>query len=199
MRLRAVLMVALLVMAACGTLPQVRYYTLASAAPTVAPAAAPDAGVGYRVAIGPVTVPEALDRPQIVLRMAPNRYAIADTERWAEPLKREIPRVLAADAGQRLPAARVAAQTQYGGQGADYRVPIDILRFESVPAESITLEAAWSVRNAAGERLHEARFVQIEKVEAPGVAPLVSAHAKALAALAEEIAVAVQTLVQAKR
>ena len=78
-------------------------------------------------------------------------------------------------------------------------MPIDILRFESVPAESITLEAAWSVRNAAGERLHEARFVQIEKVEAPGVAPLVSAHAKALAALAEEIAVAVQTLVQAKR
>ena len=142
---------ALRALAGCATPMRTRrYYTLSSGSPGVATTASvvPD----YRVAIGPVTVPEALDRLQIVLRVAPNRYAISDTERWLEPLKREIPRVIANEVGQRLHAARVAAHLQHGGQNADYQVLIEVLRFESMPGASITLEAAWSVRNRAGVR-----------------------------------------------
>lgn len=199
MKLRTVLIIALLlVLAACATPVKTRYYTLSAGSSP--PAAAEVSGVpGYRVAIGPVTVPDALDRQQIVLRVAPNRYAILDAERWTEPLKSEIPRVLAEEVGKRLPAARVAAQLQYGGQGADYRVLIDVLRFESVPGESITLEAAWSVQNRAGERLREAHSIFVEQVKAPGVAPLVNAHVKALDALGREIAEALDFLAKASR
>ena len=144
-------------------------------------------------------MPEALDRPQIVLRVAPNRHAISDAEHWSEPLKREIPRVIAEEVGQWLSSARVAAHMQQSGQGADFRVLIDVLRFESVPGESITLDAAWSVRSRAGARLREARSVFVERVHAPGVAPLVAAHQEALAALGRKIAEAVDTLAQSKR
>ncbi|BAN36245.1 hypothetical protein SCD_n02437 [Sulfuricella denitrificans skB26] len=198
MKLGAVLAASLLLtLAACATPAKTRYYTLSGVSP---PSATEVTGVpDYRVAIGPVTVPDALDRQQIVLRVAPNRNAILDDERWSEPLKREIPRVLAEEVGQRLPAARVAVYLQYGGQGADYRVLIDVLSFESVPGESITLEAAWSVRNRAGERLREAHSVFVERVNAPGVTPLVSAHAKALDALGREIAEVLDSLTRAKR
>lgn len=195
MKLRHGCLLLLLALGACAAPATIRYYTLSGPAGRLAPSATP----GYRVAIGPVSVPEALDRPQLVLRVAPERYAIADDERWSEALKREIPRVLAQEVARRLPAARVATNFQYGGQDADYRVWIDVLQFESVPGQSATLEAAWSVRNRAGLRLHEARSVLLEQVHEPGVDALVSAHAKALAALGGEIAAAVQALVRDKR
>ena len=153
----------------------------------------------YRVAIGPATVPEALDRQQIVLSIAPNRYVISDNERWSEPLKREIPRVIAEAVGQRLPRAQVAAHVQYGGQGADYQVLIDVLRFESVPGKSITLEASWSVRNRAGERLSEARSVFVEQVNAPGISALVAAHEKALTTFSHEIAEILNSLARPRQ
>ena len=197
MRLRGVLVLSLMALVACAAPATKRYYTLSGASPP--PARTTGAAPDYRVAIGPVTVPEALDRPQIVLRVAPNRYAISDAEHWSEPLKREIPRVIAEEVGQWLSSARVAAHMQQSGQGADFRVLIDVLRFESVPGESITLDAAWSVRSRAGARLREARSVFVERVHAPGVAPLVAAHQEALAALGRKIAEAVDTLAQSKR
>jgi len=194
--LRVALTVSSLALVACTTPAQTHYYSLSLELPP--PANTARAARDYRVAIGPVTLPEALDRSQIVLRVAPNRYAIADAERWSEPLRLEIPRVIAEEVGQGLPAARVASYMQDGGQGADYRVLIDVLRFESVPGVSVTLEAAWSVRNRAGARVREAHFRLVEKVGVSGVAPLVAAHAKGLAALAQEIAAALVTLAQAQ-
>lgn len=195
-RVKAVLIVSLAALVGCATPAATRYYTLSGrlSAPALAASGVPE----YRVTIGPVTVPEPLDRLQIVLRVAPNRYAIADAERWSGYLKREIPRVIAEDVAQRLPAARVAADSQYGGQDANYRVLIDVLRFESVPGESITLEASWSVRSRGGERLREAHSVFVEQVQDAGVAPLVAAHETALAALGREIAKTVEALFREK-
>ena len=192
MKARVALAAAVLALAACAAPAPVRYYTLSSASPPAAQA--PGGKAKYRVTIGPVSLPETIDRQQVVLRVAPNRYAISDLDRWAEPLKREIPRVLAEDLARQLPEARVAAHMQYEGSGAEFRLPVDLLRFESAPAEAITLEALWSVRNGANERLHEAHSIIVEPVSAPGVAPLVAAHAKALAGLAREMAGAVEAL-----
>jgi len=193
---RRVLLVSLMALFGCTTLAQTRYYSLSSGSPPPNPANETPA---YRVAIGPATVPEALDRMQMVLRIAPNRYAISDTDRWSVPLKREIPRVLAEEVGHRLASARVAPYEQHSGQDADYRVLIDVVRLESVPGDSITLEAVWVVRNRSGESLRETRSVIVDQVNAPGVAPLVATQRSALAALGREIADAVDALTQAKR
>lgn len=188
--------ITLLALAACAAPATTRYYTLAGAAP---PAPAARESAIYSVAIGPATVPEALDRMQLVLRVAPDRYEIADAEYWSTPLKREIPPVIAGEVGMRLPEARVAAYVQHGGQDADYRVLIDVLRFDAAPGATVTLEAAWTVRNRAGLRLAAAQSTFVEAVDAPGFAPLVSAHRKALAALGHEIAAAVKALARANR
>lgn len=202
MRFGVVSLMPLLVLAACATPANTRYYTLSGGGAVVVKEAsrAADNRVGdLRVAIGPVTVPDALDRLQLVLSVSPNRHMISDNDNWSAPLKREIPRVVAEVVGQRLPAAHVAAYSQHGGQSADFGVLIDVRRFESVPGESITLDAVWTVRNRGGERLREARSVFVERVDAPGVDPLVRAHEKALVALGQEIAEAVGALASAKR
>lgn len=196
MRLHGIFLASLIVLAACATPAKTTFYTLLGNSPASVPQAA--AVADYRVAIGPVTVPEAVDRRQIVVSVGPNREEILDAENWSAPLKREIPRVVAEVVGQRLPAARVAAHSQYGGQDADYAVPIDVLRFASVPGKSVTLDAVWSIRDRRNRLLHEARSSFVEQVNAPGIGPLVSAHGKALAALGEEIATAMRTLAQAR-
>ncbi len=194
MKLRFVLFIALVTLGACASPVKTRYHMLSGESPVQAKAASETPE--YRVAIGPSTVPEALDRQQIVLNIAPNRYVISDNERWSEPLKREIPRVIAEAVGRRLPTARVAAHLQYGGQDADYRILIDVLRFESAPGKSITLEAKWGIRTRTGERLKEAHYVFTEKVSAPGITPLVTAHAKALDEFGREIAKSIDSIAQ---
>lgn len=194
MKLRDLLLViSLVTLAACASPSRTQYYTLSDRGP--GPDKTADSTAAYQVSIGPVSVPETLDRSQLVLRVAPNRYLISDSDHWLAPLKYEIPRVLVQEIGQGLPHARVAERM---GQGADYRVSLDVLRFESVPGESVAFEATWNVRNRAGIGLRKGHFFFEAPVKTPGVSPLVSAHAKALAELGREIAEAVDALVQAK-
>lgn len=187
MSLRGLLLAALL-LGGCATPAQTRYYSLDAGEPA---AAAQGAGE-YGVAVGPVTLPEALDRPQLVLRAGAGRYRVVDEERWIEPLKTEIPRVLAGDLARRLPAARVASHVQHGGRNADYRILIDIQRFESVLGESVTLDASWSLRGARGGR--SGRSTLTEPVGGADYAELVAAHRRALARLGEELAEAIEAL-----
>ncbi|MBS1138077.1 MAG: hypothetical protein H6R11_2031, partial [Proteobacteria bacterium] len=103
-------MAALCVAAAagCGSTPKAHFYTL-SAVPAAAGATAPSATAGYGVAVGPITVPEAVDRPQIVVRLSPSQVEISELHRWAAPLKSEIPRVIAEHLTRLLDTARVWA------------------------------------------------------------------------------------------
>ena len=52
-------------------------------------------GLDYGVAIGPVYVPDSVDRPQFVLRTPGAEVRIAEQVRWAEPLKEGIARAVA--------------------------------------------------------------------------------------------------------
>jgi hypothetical protein len=87
----AVLAVIAIALAACASPIQENFYTLSGpqAAMPAAGAAPPS------VFVGPVTVPEAVDRLPMVLSTAANQVEISDAHRWAEPLKASIPRVIA--------------------------------------------------------------------------------------------------------
>ncbi|MGH7185632.1 MAG: PqiC family protein [Pseudomonadota bacterium] len=85
----------------CGTPPHEHFYTLSDyplgdyTPGELASGDAAAAGSNYSVAIAPVSVPEGVDRPQMVVRAGTNRVELSELHRWAEPLKSEIPRVLA--------------------------------------------------------------------------------------------------------
>ena len=83
-----------LAVAGCSSTPATRFYSLASIAPA-APESPRPAGQGLAVAVGTVTLPAYLDRPQVVTR--PGVYAVhlAEFDRWSEPLQDMVPRVIA--------------------------------------------------------------------------------------------------------
>src|SRR5438067_5235774 len=127
-RLRGYAALLALVLCACSSAPTERFYTLSSSA-GAAPAAS---GRPYLVAVGPVTVPAMVDRPQIVLSVATNRVSLQEQSRWAEPLKESIPRVVAGNLAMLLAGAQVATESQNAIAAADCRVVLDIQRFDSV-------------------------------------------------------------------
>src|SRR5512137_2148110 len=96
------LCMALSLLSGCSS-PRVTFYTLNAAATPVA--AGPVIG---SVAIGPVTLPDLLNRPQLVVRTGVNRVDILETHRWAESLRSEIPRIIAEDLALLLKPTRVS-------------------------------------------------------------------------------------------
>lgn len=177
------------VTASCSRSPRVTFYTLEPAAQigTPAPTAADPA-----VAVGPVTLPEVVDRPQLVVRVAANRVEILESHRWGEPLRSGIPRLIAENLRRLLRSDRVSSYHQHAGVDADYRVLVDIQRFESSPGEGVTIEAAWSLRRTAGGASKSGRSLVREPVDAVGYDPLVAAYGRALLAVSRDLAEAIR-------
>jgi hypothetical protein len=185
--------VALFLLAAasgCARSPKVNFYTLSAMVPEAASPATPLRAV----AVGPVTLPELVDRPQLVIRVAADRVEIVETERWAEPLKSEIPRLLAENLSRLLRPARVSTTFQSESRDAEYRVLVDIQRFESIPGEGVEIDALWSVRrSAAGAVPGRGRSQVRERATGHGYDAIVAAHGRALAAISSDIAKALRS------
>jgi uncharacterized lipoprotein YmbA len=189
-RIVSVLWVAC-VAAGCAT-ATARFYTLASTAtPDGSPAA------GYAVSVGPVTVPPAVDRPQLVVRVAPNRLELEEFNRWAAPLDDAIARTVAANLEVLLGSPRVTPGVIAGFAPA-YRVSIDVQQFESLPGRSATIDAVWAVFATSGAT-RSGRTVAREDVTDKSIDTLAAAHSRALARLSADIAAAVRSEAAAKR
>ena len=180
--------IALCFSAGCATSPASKFYTL-----NAVPVVEQPPGVGQvAIAIDPVTIPELVDRSQIVSRLDANRVSIDEFARWAEPLRSQIPRVLAADLAQFIPGAIVSTYPQRVDDNA-YRVSVDVQGFDTSTSGAVTLAVIWSARAPnRGEKV-SGRTVAHETADAPGYDALVSAHSRALASVASDIAVALRS------
>jgi len=170
----------------CGSSPTVHYYSLGTGqGPQKVEASGGSAG-GYAVAVGPVSVPAAVDRPQIVIQTGPNRATVLDDSRWVEPLNSAVPRLIATDLGQLLDVPTVIFPR---GPITDikYRVAIDIRSFTSIPGEAATIEAAWTVFGP-GDTVKRGQLLASEPVGQSGYDALAAAHGRALMRISREVA-----------
>lgn len=178
-----------LVLAGCSRSPRVNYYTLEPGAQVETAAAT--AAVPILV-VGPVTLPELVDRPQLVVRVASNRIEILETQRWAEPLKSAIPRLIAENLRRQLGSSRVSSYLQNDGADAEFRLVVDIQRFESTPGGEVIVEAGWSLRRVSGGTPKTGRSLVREPVGSGGYDPLVVAYSRALLSLSADLARAIR-------
>ena len=183
------LVVAILV--GCGGSPDSRFYTLGGGA---IPASDRNekATAEYIIAVGPVSLPESVDRPQIVVRVGPNQVAIMEQHRWAAPLGSEISRVIAEDLAQLLGNRMVSSYEQNNAR-PDIQVLVDLQRFDSTLGETVTIDALWSVRRSLNGQPKTGRSLVQEPAGGEGYDALVAAHSRALAKVSREIAEAIRS------
>ncbi len=184
---RIVLLVLVLIAATgCGASRPSHFYTLDS---TASPEGAQTAS--YAVAVGPVSIPAAVDRPQFVVQAGPNGVAIDEFNRWAAPLDDNIARVVAGNLSALLGTPRVARASLANFDPA-YRVTLDVQRFESVPGESVLVDVVWAVRASAGGTMQSGRTVARETVQGQGFDVLAAAYSRALTKVSGDIAAVIR-------
>lgn len=166
------------VLAGCASSPTPTYYSLDLG--TVQPELS---GSSPSVSIGLAGLPDSLDRPQMVSR---NGYEvrISEQNRWAEPLRRSIPRVLAAEIGSLLNSSQVAAGASL--HNPDYRVLLDVQRFDVVTGGGIEIDILWRIEGKGGNKA--GRSTLQEPVSGSGIQSQVEAQRRGLARVAAQIA-----------
>jgi uncharacterized protein len=173
----------------CASTPESRFYTLSSVPTTPAPTPST-----VSVAVGPISVPALVDRPQIVVSMGPNRVWLDEFNRWASPLQSNIARVVADNLTGMLGTPRVAPSSQTLSGEVEYRVAIAVQGFDSAPGEAATLDAVWTVTRAKDGQSQAGRTSLREPATEKGYDALAAAHSRAVARLSRDIAEAVRTL-----
>lgn len=180
------------IVAGCSSAPA-RFYALDSTAS--ADGAAP---AHASVMVGPVTVPAAVDRPEFVVQVAPNRVDVDEFNRWVAPLNDAIARAVAGDLAAMLGTPDVASDT-LANFNPDYRVTIDVQRFDSIQGQSAVLEAVWAVRKTVGGQSRSGRTVAHEPVQGQSFEALAAAHSRALAKMSGDIAAAIRAEAEQKQ
>jgi uncharacterized lipoprotein YmbA len=183
-RARACLLAATLALAACATAPPSRFFTLGGAP---APAAATST---VSVVVGPVTVPAVVDRPEIVVAVGQNEVWLDEFNRWASPLPDAIAVATAENLAALLATSRATSLVQ-SAVDADYRVGVEVQRFDSAPGAYALLDAVFTVRRTADARAVTGRTTVREATPDKSYEALAAAHGRAVARLAADIAAAI--------
>jgi uncharacterized lipoprotein YmbA len=189
------LVLALLVLGGCGSSAPANFYLLQTRAAPETPVPHKPGPAWLSIGIGPVEVPEYLDRPQMVFRTGVNTVQVNEFERWAEPLKDGVARVVTDNLAGLLEGMRIAVYPWRNQLKTDYRLALTLSRFEASADGQATLTGWWTLYDT------ENRVVSIRTpVRLVGAAAgrktdaLVEGQSRLLAELCEEIAAAVEQL-----
>jgi uncharacterized lipoprotein YmbA len=176
----------------CASAPS-HFYTLSASGAT------PKDSSDVSVAVGPVSIPAVVDRPQMVVNIGPNQVRLDEFNRWALPLQNNIARVIAENLTAQLGTPRVTVFPELTSADADYRAIVDVQRFDSTPGEAATLEALWVVRRMKDGKSERGRTTVRQSTTEKDYAALAAAHSQAIARLSQEIADAVRALDRADK
>ncbi|MEO9383051.1 PqiC family protein [Chromobacterium phragmitis] len=134
-------------LAGCAS-PQSRFYGLDAPAGASAPAQ-----FGKRVLLGPVSLPAALERPQLVLDMDGGELKLQEFDRWGAPLDRLLAQRLSQGVARASGVASVYAYPQPGMDGGDLRFIVDVRSLSLRPGRGAALEAAWQLQSVADGKI----------------------------------------------
>ena len=119
---RALFTLALVVMilTGCASSPSSKFYQLNPVQNKTSVTGDVSSDQSQVIAIGPVRIPDYLDRPQIVTRSGKNELKLSEFDRWAGSLESDVNRVLVEDISSLLPADRfsVVRWTPYLGESS---------------------------------------------------------------------------------
>lgn len=188
------LFVATFILSACAfwrTTEPARFYTFTT--PEVSQIRGP--AKTTTVAIENVTVPQAIDRPQIVIKYKnSNQMMVSEFDRWIDGPANALPVVISENMNQY--AKNISAKptrNSVEARNAKYMLSIDFVRFETEMNGKITISAWWTLLNGRGEIVAQKKMTQTTDTPElnagyPNYDAIVAAQSKLLAKLSYRIA-----------
>ncbi len=175
-----------------GSSRESRFYTLAPLQVRDGPASSP---TDATLAVGPLEIPDYVDRQQIVTRTGANELVVAEFDRWGGSLDNQITASLVATLRDRLASQQIAVapwrSAIFSGVGVTYRAAVSISRFDGIPGQSVVLQGRWElIAQSSGkeESLGVREATVTEKIDAAGYDTLVAAMQRALVRFGQQMA-----------
>lgn len=176
---------ALLLLTACSSTPKSEFYVLTALASGESSNATPSVGVG------PIEIPQYLNRNSLVYHRAGNRVEIASFERWAEPLTDGLSRVISLNLSSLLNSQSIMIFPWPQKYPPDYGVAVNVLQLDADGVQA-SLVAEWSTRRTKGELITR----RLSRLQEPlngsdSAASITAAYSQLLLVLSEEIAASI--------
>jgi uncharacterized lipoprotein YmbA len=127
-----------IVLVGCGTTPASEYYLLSVEASRFPDGASPSLGVG------PIEMPEYLNRNSLVYSREGNRLHIANFERWAEPLDSSIGRVVRLNLASLLNTQNIQIYPWSDSERPEYGVEVTVINMDANDQQA-RLVAEWRI------------------------------------------------------
>jgi len=187
----------LLLVLGCTSSPTSRFYTLSSlqeggGSPKESPSAQ-----GFTILVGPVKLPDYLDRAEIVARSGSNRIIVSDFDLWAGSLSESFSQAIAANLSVLLPADSVVVYPRPRLSSVVYQIVVDVIRFDGPLGGDVSLIANWAIIKGKEKQLVSLRkSTIIEPSGAQDYEAMVAADSRALEKLSREIAEAITKLLK---
>ncbi len=143
---------------------------------------------GIAVGIGPITIPETLNRSNIVTPRDSNQLVVAEYHRWSEPLRDNISRILITNLAARTGLDKLYAYP-WLGNNVDYQLRVDVLQMTGTLKDSVYLQVRWQVLTGTKPakiirtRIRDYR----ESVENNSYSSMVAAYSRTYATLSDDI------------
>jgi uncharacterized protein len=151
------------------------------------------AAEGATIGVFPVTMPDYLDRPQVVTRVSENEINLDEFSRWAEPLKDGFTRALVQNLSTLLNTAKVIKTTESPGIPMALQVGVEVVQFDGTLGGDVVLTVKWGLFGEQGKKLLVGKRSSFrEPTGGATYEALVVAESRAVAALSREIAEAIK-------
>ena len=190
----AIFLLSLPLLCGCASKPP-NYYVLHSLQSEAPDVKMPRAENDLTIGVGPIKIPEYLDRPQMATRSTPDSLQFAEFDKWAEPLDKNLASVLAENLSILLSTDRIVVFPWGGSMHVLYQVTVDVSQMEYTPDGKAVLVAGWSVFGNDGDKLLETKRSRIiVPVQSTGFEAVASAQSRAVGDMSREIAACIESL-----
>ena len=149
---------------------------------------------GTTIGVFPVSMPDYLDRPQIVTRVSENEIKLDEFSRWAEPLKESFYTALVDNLSTLLNHEKIIKTSHNLGTPTTLQVGVEVLQFDGALGGDVVLSVKWGLFGERGKNVLIAKRSSFkEPTGAATYEAFVAAQSRAVAALSREIAEGIRT------
>ena len=148
---------------------------------------------GMAIGVYPISMPDYLDRPQIVTRVNDNELNLDEFNRWAEPLKENFYTVLVDNLSTLLNSEKVIKTAQRLRVPMAVQVGVEVVQLDGSLGGDVVLIVKWGLFGEGEKKLLLAKRSSFkEPTGSATYEALVAAESRAVAALSREIAEAIK-------
>jgi uncharacterized lipoprotein YmbA len=187
--------ISLMLLAGCASTEPSRFYMLTPMPGLDAEVLSETVAQNLSVGVGPISMPDYLDRQQIVTTSNQNEIKMSEFDRWAGSLEDSVARVLSENLSVLLSTDNVLLFPWRGAITVDYQIGVEVIQFDGELGGNASLIARWGIFSPKEKKVllvKKSSFT--EPAGEKGYEALVAAQSRALGRLSSDMAAAVKSL-----